>query len=156
MIDKWDKRFLRIAKEVSKWSKDPNWRIGAVAVSERRILSTGYNGFPRNIVDLEDRWNVRELKNRYVVHAEMNCIYNASYNGISLFDSTMYVYGLPVCSECAKGIIQAGITRVVGCTDLEGGIPSRWMDSYKQTAMMLDEVDIQFKLVDSMVLLEED
>ena len=38
MIDKWDRRFLRIAKEVSKWSKDPNWQIGAVAVIDRRIL----------------------------------------------------------------------------------------------------------------------
>jgi len=86
----------------------------------------------------------------------MNCIFNATYNGISLEGSTMYVYGLPVCSECAKGIIQSGVKRVVGSTDLEAGIPVQWMESYKQTMLMLDEVDIEFKLVDNMVLLEVD
>lgn len=156
MISKWDKRFLRIAKEVASWSKDPRSQVGAIAVQSRRIVATGYNGFPRGLEDTEDRLTVRELKRRYVVHAEMNCIFNATYNGISLEGSTMYVYGLPVCSECAKGIIQSGVKRVVGSTDLEAGIPVQWMESYKQTMLMLDEVDIEFKLVDNMVLLEVD
>lgn len=155
MIEKWDKRFLRIAKEVSTWSKDPRWQVGAVAVLDRRILATGFNGFPRGVEDHEWRWTTRELKQQHIVHAEMNCIYNAAYNGISLVDSTMYVFGLPVCLECGKGIVQAGITKVIGCASLEDGIPDRWMESYKKTVAMLDETGVQFKLCDVMTLLEE-
>ena len=56
---KWDERFLRMAKEVSTWSKDPSTKVGAVGVDiNRRIKCTGYNGFPRSIRDdsrLDDR-----------------------------------------------------------------------------------------------------
>ena len=61
--------------------------------------------FQRGIKDSEERLNNRERKYELVVHAEMNAIYNASLNGVSLKDSTLYVYGLPICDECAKGII---------------------------------------------------
>ena len=61
----------------------------------------------------DDRYNVREEKYKYVVHGEMNCIYNACNSGVSLNGATLYVTGLPVCSECAKGIIQVGIKKVV-------------------------------------------
>lgn len=112
-MDKWDKRFLQIAKEVSAWSKDPSTRIGAVAVKERRIISTGYNGFPEGVEDLEELYQNREEKYKRIVHAEMNVIYNASRYGISLKDCTLYVWGLPVCSNCCLGIIQSGINRIV-------------------------------------------
>ena len=49
MIDKWDDRFLDIAREISTWSKDPSRKIGAIAVRDRKILATGYNGFPKGI-----------------------------------------------------------------------------------------------------------
>ena len=51
---KWDKRFLRIAQEVSSWSKDPSKQIGAVATLDNRIVATGYNGFPSSIDDNAD------------------------------------------------------------------------------------------------------
>lgn len=155
MLDKWDKRFLRIAKEVSSWSRDPSHRVGAVAVSDRRILATGFNGFPREVIDHDWRWRSQELKNRYVVHAEMNCIFNAAMSGQSLDCATLYVYGLPVCNECAKGIIQSGVIKVIGCADLSDGIPIRWMESYKKTVAMFDEVGVEFKLADYLTLLEE-
>ena len=82
---KWDRRYLDLAAEVSKWSKDPSSKIGAVAVgSKGQVLSQGYNGFPRGIVDGGVRLNEREIKYKYIVHAEMNLIYNATYNGVSL------------------------------------------------------------------------
>lgn len=154
-LDKWDKRFLRIAREVSLWSRDPSHRIGAVAVQDKRIVATGYNGFPRGVEDNDWRWRTKELKYRYVVHGEMNCIYNAAHNGISLQGATMYVYGLPVCNECAKGIVQAGISKIIGAADLSEGIPQRWYESYKKTVAMLDEVGVQFTLTDQLTLLEE-
>lgn len=117
MNDKWDRRFLDLAEHISCWSKDPRTKVGAVAVSdEKQILSIGWNGFPRSIEDNTERLSNRDTKNSIMVHAEMNCIYNATHNGISLKDATIYVSGtngIPVCSECAKGIIQVGIKRIV-------------------------------------------
>ena len=110
----WDKKYMDLAKTVSTWSKDPSSQIGAVAVDDKgKILSTGYNGLPRGIEDTEERLNNREIKYELIVHAEMNAIYNATYNGVSLHNSTMYVYGLPCCNKCALGIIQTGVKKVV-------------------------------------------
>jgi len=139
--DKWDKRFLNLAKEISTWSKDPSTQVGAIAVKDRKVLAQGYNGFPKNMKDLEDRYNNREEKYTYIVHAEKNVIYNATYNGVSLKDSTMYVYGLPVCSECAKGIIQCGVKRVVM---LEMIVPEKWRESFKNTKLMFDEAGVKY------------
>ena len=111
---KWDNRFMEMAQVISTWSKDPSSQIGAVVVNdERRILATGYNGFPKGIADTEERLNNKEEKYSRIIHAEMNALMNALYSGVSLKDSTLYVYGLPVCSSCAKCVIQAGVKRVV-------------------------------------------
>lgn len=140
MQDKWDKRFMRVAQEISSWSKDPSKQIGAVAVNDdRRILATGYNGFPKGIEDMPERYEDRSIKYDLVVHAEMNCIYNATFNGISLKDSTLYVYGLPVCHDCAKGIIQVGINRIVMAMD---DIPQKWLDSFEKSRRMFDEAGV--------------
>ena len=140
---KWNDRYMAMAKEVAEWSKDPNTKVGAVAVgSKGQILSQGYNGFPRGILDIDERLNVRETKYRYVVHAEMNVIYNATYSGVSLDGAKLYVYGLPVCNECAKGIIQVGIKEVYvaqDCIDLR----PHWFESYQQTLDMFNEVGIK-------------
>lgn len=110
---KWDDRFMRLAREISTWSKDPT-KIGAVIVDdERRILSTGYNGFPRGIADTEERLSNKEEKYPRVIHAEMNAILAALYNGVSVKGATLYVWGLPVCADCTKSVIQAGIRRIV-------------------------------------------
>ena len=140
-INKWDARWLEMAGIVSTWSKDPSTQIGAIAVRDKRLISTGYNGFPRGIQDLDDRWNNREEKYKYVVHAEMNCIYNANYHNQSLKGSTMYIVGLPVCHECAKGIIQAGVKRVVA--EFKDA-PLKWAKSTKITEKMFKEADVVY------------
>jgi dCMP deaminase len=111
-----------------------------------QVLAQGYNGFPRGIDDSQERYNDRERKYGLVVHAEMNVIYNATYNGISLDGATLYVTGLPVCSECAKGIIQVGIRRVV--ID-EIDIPGPWQDSWLKTKEMFNECNLQWDFVKS-------
>lgn len=139
--EKWDNRFLSLAQEVAGWSKDPSTQVGAVIVgSKREVLSQGFNGFPRGINDSVERYNNREVKYKFVVHAEMNAIYNASYSGTSLDGSTLYIYGLPICSECAKGIIQVGIERVVVLRSKENG---DWSDSVKLSKEMFKEVGIE-------------
>lgn len=145
-MSKWDQRYIEMAQQVSRWSKDPSTKIGAVAVdSKKRILSTGYNGFPRGIEDTPERWNDREVKYKLVVHAEMNMIYNASYNGVSLDGSTLYVYGLPCCSDCARGIIQVGVKRVVMPTM---DIPEKWLQSWNLTKEMFNEAGVQYEFLD--------
>lgn len=141
---KWTKRYLQLAREVASWSKDPSRKIGAVAVgSKGQILSQGYNGFPRGISDDETRLNDRETKYKYVVHAEMNVIYNATFSGVSLDGASLYVYGLPVCSECAKGIIQVGIKDVHIFIDQD--IHVSWLESWDRTKSMFEEAGVNFK-----------
>jgi len=144
-LDKWDQRFLKLAEEVASWSKDPSRKIGAVAIGAKgQVLAQGYNGFPRGIDDSEERYNDRERKYELVVHAEMNVIYNATYSGVSLDGATLYVSGLPVCSDCAKGIVQVGIKRVI-MRDME--IPDSWKDSWHKTQEMFNEASIQFEFI---------
>ena len=143
LSNKWDTRFLNLAEHISTWSKDPSKKIGAVAVGDQRqILAQGYNGFPRGISDADERYDNREEKYKLVVHAEMNVIYNASYNGVSLNGSTLYVHGLPVCSDCAKGVIQVGIKRVVMPSQ---DIPDHWKQSWQKTREMFNEAGIKWE-----------
>ena len=142
-MNKWDERFSKIAREVSTWSKDPRTKIGAVAVRDKLILSTGVNGLPSGMDDSDYILNDRELKNQFIIHAEANCIYNAAQNGVSLRGSTMYVYGLPVCSECAKALIQSGVSRIVMTLDTPN-IPDKWSLSFKKSETMFTQVGISY------------
>lgn len=140
-LSEWGNRYLGLAKEISTWSKDPSRKIGAVAVGEKgQILAQGYNGFPRGILDSADRYNDRPTKYKYVVHAEMNVVYNATFNGVSLNGARLFVYGLPVCSECAKGIIQVGIQSVTIFSEVE--VPEIWNDSWVTTQSMFEEAGV--------------
>ena len=147
MSEKWDIRYLKLAKEISTWSKDPSSQIGAVIIGHKgQVLSQGYNGFPRGVrEDLETRWSNKEQKYKFVVHAEMNAIYNASYNGVSLDESTLYIWGLPCCSDCAKGIIQVGIKRVVMAKMY---YPAKWTDSFELTQTMFYEAGVEYKFIE--------
>ena len=145
LSNKWDIRYLQLAEEVASWSKDPSTQIGAIAVGNKgQVLSQGYNGFPRGIIDKDAYYLDRETKYKYVVHAEMNVIYNATYNGVSLDGATLYVTGLPVCSDCAKGVIQVGIQRVVM---KEQNVPLKWIDSWKTTAGMFEQANIKWEFI---------
>lgn len=112
----WDEYFMGVAKLAAFRSKDPNTQVGCCIVSEdHKILSIGYNGFPRGCSDDRFPWgregsNPRMTKYPYVTHSELNAILN--FRGGSLEGSTLYVTLFP-CNECAKAIIQSGISRLV-------------------------------------------
>ena len=143
--ESWMKKYLALAGQIAGWSKDPSTKVGAVAVGVNgQILSQGYNGFPRGIRDSKDRLYSREEKYKFVVHAEMNCIYNATLNGVSLRDADLYVYGLPVCSECAKGVVQVGIRRVFMCCPAD--ISDKWRKSFKVTSEIFGEAGVSARL----------
>ena len=145
MNSKWDERFMDLAAHISTWSKDPSTKIGAVIVNdEKRILATGYNGFPKGIADTEERLNNRDLKYPLIVHGEQNALWNALYNGVSVKGSTMYVKGLPICSDCTKGIIQAGVKCVV--VELPENTPEKWADQWsKISEPMFLEAGVEIK-----------
>ena len=143
-MNKWDVRYLGLAKEVSRWSKDPSTKIGAVAICKQgQVLAQVYNGFPRGVKDDLTRYTNKETKYKYVVHAEENVIFNATYNGVSLNGATLYVYGLPICSDCAKGVIQVGIKRVVIPHD---EYPEKWVESWRDTTEMFDEAGVEYEV----------
>ena len=143
--NKWDVRFLDMARLVASWSKDPSTQVGVVVVRDRKILATGYNGFPRGISDTNDRLSIRETKYRYVVHGEMNAIYNAVEHGVSLKGATLYAIGLPICSECAKGIIQVGISRVVVPQQI---VAEQWKKSCDFTKELFGEAQIEYDWIE--------
>lgn len=141
-INKWDLRFLDLAKEIATWSKDPSSQIGAIAVGKnRRILSTGYNGFPRGVEDSPSRYKNKETKYKFVVHAELNCVCNAGLNGVSLDGATLYVHGIPVCHECAKAVIQSGITNVIM---RHKPLDQKWIDSFGITKVLFNESYVEW------------
>ena len=122
----WDEYFMGVALLASQRSKDPSTQVGACIIdADKRILSTGYNGFPQGCSDDEFPWNRDEsagdTKYQYVVHAELNAILNAS--GKKLAGSTLYVCLFP-CNECAKSIIQSGVREVVYLSDKYHDTPS--------------------------------
>lgn len=124
----WDEYFMGVADLSGMRSKDPNTQVGACIVSmDNKILSMGYNGFPRGCSDddfpwgkqleTEDPYNAKYL---YVTHSELNAILN--YRGGSLEGSKLYVTLFP-CNECAKAIIQAGIKTLVYGSDKYADTP---------------------------------
>lgn len=111
---RWDTRFLDLAHLVASWSKDLSTKVGAVLVApdDKRILSVGYNGFPRGIRDTASRLVDRPTKHLFTVHAEANAIAAATRAGVSLYGATAYVTH-PCCAQCAALLVQAGVREVV-------------------------------------------
>ena len=110
----WETYFMGIAHLSALRSKDPNTQVGAVIVDqEHKVVSIGYNGFPKGCSDDEYPWENEgsslETKYVYVVHAELNAILNSprTVKGCSIYVS------LFPCHECAKAIIQSGILEIV-------------------------------------------
>lgn len=140
--NKWDVRFIEMARMIASWSKDPNTQCGAVIVNERReVVSVGFNGFPRGIAD-DERLQYRDAKLAHVVHGETNAVLAAGHGARG---ATLYNWpGAIPCADCAKTVIQSGITRVVGPDSC--GV--KWIESARQGREMLTEVGVVIDLVD--------
>ncbi|XP_023012609.1 deoxycytidylate deaminase [Leptinotarsa decemlineata] len=116
----WQEYFMATAFLAAKRSKDPCSQVGACIVNENNvIIGIGYNGMPKGCHDDDFPWakesdNSLENKYLYVCHAELNAILNK--NSADVKNCTLYV-GLFPCNECAKVIIQSGITDIVYMSD---------------------------------------
>jgi len=137
----WDQYFLDIADIVSSRSKDPRTKVGAVLVRERRIIGTGYNGFPKYVNEnIDARWEVPE-KYIWVAHAERNAIDMCARDGVATKGATLFVT-LPPCNECAKSIIQCEIDKVV----IGNPAPAHWQNNVNIAESMLKEAAIIIEL----------
>jgi dCMP deaminase len=109
-LNKYDKAYLRIAKEWSQLSYCERKKVGAIIVRDRMIISDGYNGTPTGFENCcEDE---EGLTNWYVLHAEANAILKVARSTQTCEGATLYITLSP-CKECSKLIHQSGIKRVV-------------------------------------------
>jgi dCMP deaminase len=139
MPTNWDERFIALAAHVSKWSKDPSTKIGAVITRGKFIVSVGFNGHPAGIEDSEVRLNDREVKYKTVIHAEENAILSSHSD---LRGCSIYITMFP-CSHCAARIIQTSITRVIAPRTLN----ERWIDSSRYAAQILKEAGVELVIL---------
>lgn len=109
-LNKYDKAYLRIAREWSQLSYCKRKQVGAIIVRDRMIISDGYNGTPTGFENCcEDEAG---LTNWYVLHAEANAILKVARSTQTCDGATLYITLSP-CQECSKLIHQSGIKRVV-------------------------------------------
>lgn len=146
----WPEYYLSIAESVKLKSKDIRTQIGAVIVgSDKQIVSTGYNSFPRNIVDDNQDRQVRPEKYFWMEHAERNAIYNAALNGVSTKGTSIYLTcGIP-CSDCARGIINAGIKKVYCKQEDTTKNREHWDEHAKRSMEMFTEADVDVIFYDA-------
>jgi dCMP deaminase len=135
----WDEYFMTLALVASLKSKDPSTQVGAVIIDDRtrKVVSSGYNGFPRYVDD--DRIpQTRPEKYFYVVHAELNAILHAERE---LRNCTIFVTSFP-CAECIKAVIQTGIKKVVYLNELSG---NDWDDSRAATEKLAGMAGVEIR-----------
>ena len=147
--DKWDRFYLDLARfTAERLSKDPSTKVGAVVVNyELNREFIGYNGFPRKIIDSEDRYLDRDFKLLTVVHAEVNAILKA---GDYSRGATLYVWPSfslpPICQDCVKLAIQQGIKEIVGyLPDPNNERVKRWQKSMDHSKLMCEEAGIIYR-----------
>ena len=143
----WNEYFINIAEQVKEKSKDINTKIGTVIVGQdKEILTTGYNSFPRGLDDsISDRQD-RPEKYFWFEHSERNAIYNAARIGVSLKGSTAYLTsGLP-CTDCARGLIQSGVVKIVCKQNCTTKNVDKWGEQQERSLLMLSEcgVEVEF------------
>ena len=114
MHEKW----ISLAEELSENCIDPAVKIGCVLVKDDEELSTGWNRVTKGVEEIEARYVQRPAMYFWVEHAERIAVFSAARNGVSLAGATAYVNVTPcsVCSHCLRGLIEAGIVRIVGNT----------------------------------------
>jgi dCMP deaminase len=149
-VSKWDSRFLRLAREISTWSKDRSTRVGAVIVGADKTPGPyGFNGFPRQVDDDLEVRHSRPEKYKWTEHAERNAIYNAARMGVALKGCTIYVTHVP-CADCTRAIVQVGMERVVvdAASLADAAFAGRWSGDERVTKDMLEEAGVELSLVE--------
>ena len=145
-MTKWNERFMNLAESIGSWSKDPSRKIGAVIVDkDNRIVSTGFNGFAREIIDSNERLENKEIKRTLMLHAEENAILYAKQD---LSGCSIYVAGLPPCVHCSSMIIQSGIKYVYYKNTKKEKPSEFWKDNLLLAKQILTEAGVKLTEID--------
>lgn len=127
--EKWDRRYIALARLIATWSKDPSTKVGAVLVRPNNsIASTGFNGFPSGHSDDMVLYLDREYKYKNVVHAEVNALnfLDSPPTGFTLYTS------FPCCPDCLEAAGKAGVTRVVHPPLDRDGRSAGWVEEWEK------------------------
>ena len=142
----WDEMFINTARLWANKSKDPSTRIGAViAGPDNEVVSIGYNSFPRGIDDNVPERSERPEKYFWFEHAERNAILQAARGSASLKGCRMFVSCWVPCTDCARAIIQVGITEVVMGQKVEDASRIKWIEAAKRSEQMLKEAGVKLR-----------
>lgn len=141
-----DRLLLCEAYEVARGSPDPSTQNGAVLATAAGFKVYGLNSFPLGVSRDPERLE-RPLKYQYVEHAERSALYNAARCGATTYGATMYCPWY-ACTDCARGIIAAGVRRIVGHLLPEHQEHPRWHDSIKLALEMLAEAGVYYEWVE--------
>jgi dCMP deaminase len=143
---KWDIRFLDLAYTVSKWSRDPSTKVGAVIVRpDMSVASLGFNGFPKGMTDHDHLYANRDEKYSRIIHGEINALVHARE---PVYGYSLYTVPFMPCDRCFVQMAQAGITRFIAPIASQESL-SRWgtaFDKVRQYAreMALELVEIDY------------
>lgn len=130
--------YMTLAYMMAMKSKDPRTKLGAVVIGlDGETRSTGYNGIPRGVLDIESRMEGEE-KYKWIEHAERNCVFNASLSGTSLKGCEMYTQQIP-CSDCARAIVQSGIKKVIIHDEWNRVNTTKWVEDSVVSRAMFQE-----------------
>ncbi len=144
----WDSYFMGIAKVVALRSNCMKRKVAAVLVKDKRIISTGYNGTPRGVVNCSDggcpRCNNVDVSGKSLdeclcSHAEENAIVQSAYHGVTIKDSVLYTTFSP-CLTCTKMIINAGIREVV--YNVEYPLSETSLTLFEQAHVLIRRLDV--------------
>lgn len=153
-VEDWDEIFMRSVYNIASKSKDPKTKIGAILVRDNIPVIQCFNGFPRKIKDLPERYNNRALKRKMVAHAEGNTIKLSARLGKSTDNTVCYTQGIP-CSNCTIDLIQGGISEIVIHKQWPNLTHSQeWTDSISLSKDMLAEAGINVRIFDKILGLE--
>ena len=147
-VPTWDEYYLEICRVVAARSKDPNTQIGCVIVGPaHEIRSTGYNSLPRGIRDDIPERLVRPTKYLWMEHAERNAIYNSARAGTATEGCTIYVEIMP-CMDCARAIVQAGISEAVISDERMSQYSSEYYDEhFRKVEELFGEAKVRIRRV---------
>jgi dCMP deaminase len=139
---KWDARFLELARLVSTWSKDPSTKTGAALVApDKRVVSVGFNGFPRAMYDKPEFYADRDTKLSRVVHCEINALIFARE---PLHNTTLYTWPFMSCDRCVVQMLQAGVTHFVAPQPTQDQL-ARWGAAFIKTKAYIEECGATWK-----------
>lgn len=167
-LDDDEKReFLQIACAYASRSPDPSTQNGAVLVDfimqprlhtiTPKVVAHGYNTFPLGVKygdSYPDRYE-RPKKYAYIEHAERSAIYRAAREGVGT-KGLILVCPWAACSDCARGIIEAGIREVVTLTPIADDTNARWDSSINAAMEMLEEAKVTVTYFESPIFREKD